>query len=205
LCGTAEAAFYHRDKQRDYYQCGQCQLVFVPSRYFLTPAEEKTQYDWHENNPEDEGYRKFLSRLFTPLQSYLQPGSDGLDFGSGPGPTLSLMLAEAGYRMAIYDLFYATDTAVFNQQYDFITATAVLELLRQPQLYWDRWIELLRPGGVLGVMTKLVYGRSDFATWHYKNDPTHICFYSTDTFNWAAQHWGLTIVFAEKDVIIFRK
>jgi 2-polyprenyl-3-methyl-5-hydroxy-6-metoxy-1,4-benzoquinol methylase len=115
------------------------------------------------------------------------------------------MLAEAGYRMAIYDLFYATDTAVFNQQYDFITATEVLEHLRQPQQEWDRWLELLRPGGVLGVMTKLVYGRSDFATWHDKNDPTHICFYSTDTFNWAAQHWGLTIVFAEKDVIIFRK
>ena len=49
----------------------------------------------HNNNPYDSEYRKFLSKIIEPLIDKIIPGAKGLDYGSGPGPTLSLMLETA--------------------------------------------------------------------------------------------------------------
>jgi hypothetical protein len=54
-------------------------------------------------------------------------------------------------------------------------------------------------------MTKLVIDRDAFATWHYKNDPTHVCFFSVDTFHWLADLWRAKIEFIGNDVIILEK
>jgi|TARA_B110000977_G_scaffold187863_1_gene255445 hypothetical protein len=133
------------------------------------------------------------------------PNSEGLDFGSGPGPTLSLMLSEEGHNMAIYDPFYAPDTNVLKQTYDFITITEVAEHLSAPRLELDQLWGLLRPGGWLGIMTKLVIDEPAFAGWHYKNDPTHISFFSRETFKHLAQHWSTEVEFIGDDVILLQK
>jgi len=52
-----------------------------------------------KNSPDDPRYRAFLSRLFIPLNERIAPESCGLDFGSGPGPTLSVMFEEQGHTM----------------------------------------------------------------------------------------------------------
>jgi hypothetical protein len=103
LCRHGQTVFFHRDVLRPYRQCRRCALVFVPPAYRLSPAAEKAHYDQHDNGPEDPGYRRFLSRLFAPMSARVHAPARGLDFGSGPGPTLSRMFAEAGYDMAIYD------------------------------------------------------------------------------------------------------
>lgn len=139
------------------------------------------------------------------MQERLAPGSHGLDFGSGPGPTLSLMFEEIGHSMAIYDYFYAKDSSVLQGQYDFITATEVLEHLHDPGKELDRLWTLLKPDGYLGVMTRLVPDREAFTRWYYKNDPTHVCFFSPPTFQWLAGRWRAEVAFAAKDVILFYK
>ena len=45
-------------------------------------------------------YRKFLSRMFKPMMERIEPDSYGLDFGSGPGPTLNLMFEEEGHTVS---------------------------------------------------------------------------------------------------------
>jgi 2-polyprenyl-3-methyl-5-hydroxy-6-metoxy-1,4-benzoquinol methylase len=179
--------------------------VFVPPRYYLSRQEEKTEYDRHQNRPDDPGYRQFLSRLFRPLQERLLPGSQGLDFGSGPGPTLSEMLTEAGHDVALYDPYYAQDPAVLTRRYDFITASEVVEHLHQPGPQLDRLYRLLRPCGLLGIMTKRVLDRAKFAGWHYKNDPTHVCFFSEATFVWLARKWNAHLDIVAPDVVLIRK
>ena len=205
LCGLSGCVPFARDSNRVYLRCGQCRLIFVPPSGRLSPAEEKSHYDLHENDPEDAGYRRFLGRLFRPLQERLAPCSFGLDFGSGPGPTLSVMFEEAGHRMNIHDKFYAPDTRVLEQEYDFITATEVVEHLAAPGAVLDQLWALLRPGGWLGIMTKLARDAAAFSGWHYKNDPTHIAFFSRDTFAWLGRHWGAVPEFIGDDVILFRK
>ncbi len=204
LCLSEQSQHFFTDT-RDYYRCPNCALVFVLPKDFLSAEEEKRRYDLHENNPADEGYRRFLSRLFDPVAAELAPNSSGLDFGSGPGPTLSLMLEEAGHTMALYDPFYAPDEAVFARTYDFITTSEVVEHLHHPRQALERLWQCLRPQGILGVMTKRVTTLDAFKTWHYKTDLTHVAFFADETFKWLANHWGATVEFVGKDVVIFRR
>ncbi|MFT7587202.1 MAG: hypothetical protein ACI9EW_003644 [Cellvibrionaceae bacterium] len=205
LCQQKNGAPFFQGAKRAYFHCPICQLVFVPPHQFLEPDEEKGRYDMHENSAEDPGYRRFLGRMFEPMLERLPPNSSGLDFGSGPGPTLSIMFEEAGHSMVIYDPFYAPDTAPLSHTYDFITATEVAEHLHHPRAELDRLWGCLRPGGYLGIMTKRVLDVEAFANWHYKNDPTHVCFFAAETFEWLAQLWGAECTIVGNDVVIFRK
>lgn len=205
LCAGNRIYPYYKDERRPYLRCDACNLVFVPTEWHLDRDQEKAQYDLHENAPTDFRYRQFLSRLACPLMERLPPGARGLDFGCGPGPTLSLMLGEAGFEVAIYDSFYAPDEGALAVHYDFITATEVVEHLRLPGLELDRLWSLLVPGGWLGIMTKLVRDSAAFASWHYKNDPTHICFYSADTWCWWAEQRGANLELLGADVILLQR
>lgn len=196
---------YCSDKRRDYYQCSQCRLVFVPPFQYLTPEQEKAHYDLHQNSPDDQAYRQFLSRLAEPLIAELKTGMSGLDFGSGPGPTLSVMLEEAGFDMAIYDVFYANAEAVLQIDYDFVTATEVIEHLSKPGEVLEQLWSKIKPGGWFGLMTKMVLDKAAFNQWHYKNDQTHICFYSRETFKYLGEKWGASIQFPANDVILMQK
>ena len=205
LCQAKDTIKFHAAKDREYLQCQTCRLIFVPPSFFLSTDDEKARYDTHQNNPDDPKYRAFLNRLFTPMQERLEPGSHGLDFGSGPGPTLSVMFEEAGHSMAVYDHFYAPNPAVLDTTYDFITATEVVEHLHHPRQELDHLWTILRPGGILGIMTQLVPDHEPFAQWYYKRDPTHVCFFSRTTFESLATQWQAALTFEENDVMLFAK
>ena len=210
LCGDTRVSPYHRDRRRDYLTCATCELVFVPPDQHLPAAEEKAYYDLHDNSPDDPGYRRFLLRLFTPLARRLAPGARGLDFGSGPGPTLSGMFEAAGHAVALYDPHYAPDRSVLSHRYDFITLSEVAEHLARPGRELDRLWARLEPGGWLAIMTKRVRDRQAFATWHYIADPTHVAFFSEATFRWLAARWSAmgtpaTLVIAGDDVVLIGK
>jgi len=205
LCNATAGQPFFADKRRRYLRCDCCQLVFVPPEYYLDAVAERAEYDKHENLVSDSGYQRFLSRLFAPLSASLEPGQSGLDFGCGPGPALAAMFREAGHPMAVYDLLYAPDADVFNTSYDFICATEVVEHLHRPGAELSRLWGLLSPGGTLGVMTKLVLSRAAFANWHYKNDPTHVCFFSRETWLWWAHKVAAQVSFVGQDVILLVK
>ncbi len=204
LCSGPSDAF-HRDARRDYFRCGTCRLVFVPRSQHLDRAAEKAVYDRHDNTPDDPRYRAFLARLYEPLTARLPAGAHGLDFGSGPGPTLSVMFEEAGFPMRIYDPFYAPDASVLDARYDFITCTEVLEHLAAPGRELSRVLSALRPGGWLGAMTKRMRGDDAFAEWHYIRDPTHVCFFAEATFAFIAARHGLELEFPGADTVLMRK
>jgi len=204
LC-IGNTAFFFEDERRAYQQCKKCALIFVPAEFHLMRAEEKAQYDLHENNPKDSDYRQFLSRLSDPLIRKLSPNSSGLDFGCGSGPTLSVILEEAGHQVALYDPFYQPDPTTLKATYDFITATEVLEHLFHPRRDLESLWNRLRKSGWLGVMTKRAKDRESFAKWHYKQDPTHVCFWSNSTFQWLADYWNAHLELIEPDVALLQK
>lgn len=205
FCLAPDADSFHENAHRAYLRCATCALVFVPEPFLPSIAEEKAQYDLHENSPEDSGYRTFLNRLAVPLRKRLPDRAHGLDFGSGPGPTLSVLLEEAGHRVRLYDPIYAPDTSVLQGPYDFITATEVFEHLHQPARTVSILYQALQPHGLLGIMTKRVQSQAAFRTWHYIQDPTHVCFWSETTFRWLANSWSASVDFPDQDVVILQK
>lgn len=117
LCFSASINNFCQDRFRSYFHCGNCGFIFADPEKFLSPAEEKTRYDTHRNNLYDSGYRQFLFRLVTPLSIRLgNRPLEGLDFGSGPGPALSIIMREKGYQIATYDPYYADNPEVLKKQ-----------------------------------------------------------------------------------------
>jgi len=205
LCGSDGIDPFYQDKARVYLRCMYCRLVFVPERYWLSPEDERATYDLHENDAEDRGYRQFLSRLSSPLLEKLDANQKGLDFGCGPGPTLSAMLKKQGHRVDLYDLYYYKDISVFQNRYDFICATEVVEHLHDPAQEFSVLFKILKRGGWLGIMTKQVMDEHAFRRWHYIRDMTHINFFSPGTFEYLALRFNAELHFADTDVILLKK
>ena len=205
LCNTNQKLVFLSDAEREYYRCSCCDLIFVPREYHLSEIDQRARYDSHNNDPGDLRYRNFFKQLLVPLLAILPSNSYGLDFGSGPGPTLSLMLEEWGHNVDLYDKFYAQNDAVFQNRYDFITTTEVVEHLPNPLKDLEALVKILQKGGILAIMTEIVSPQLDFTNWYYKNDPSHVCFYSEKTFFYLANLLGLEIVTLSERVIILRK
>jgi len=205
LCRVGVGTNYCKDRQRYYWQCPHCTLVFVDKQFYLSEVAEKQLYDLHENSLDDPGYLKFLSRTYQPLLHQLKKPSIGLDFGCGPVPALAHVLTQHGHHVHCYDHFYAQDNNVWQHQYDFICTTEVVEHLQQPGEILHRLWSHLKVGGVLAIMTKLVINQTAFSQWHYKNDLSHICFFSETTFQWLADTWQASWQRVDKDVIFFWK
>lgn len=206
LCLHPDSSLFSQDSQRQYRQCQQCALVFVPRAQLLTAEQEQQHYQLHNNDVSDAGYRQFLNRLAGPLLAALPAGPlQGLDFGCGPGPLLAQMLQEAGHQMQLWDPFFANNPEVLTRRYDFISCSEAIEHFVNPAQEWQCWLKLLQPGGVLAIMTSHYPAVSQFANWHYKRDPTHIRFFHPDTFNFLARRDQLSLSFPAKDVVILRK
>mgnify|MGYP003108473586 FL=1 len=206
LCSSASEPFCE-DKKRQYFRCTVCDMVFADPQAYLPQDEEKAIYDFHQNDSHDTRYREFLSQLSIPLLEKLSTGMTGLDFGSGPGPTLSLMLEEQGMKMSIYDIFYAPDSGQLSRQYDFVTCSEVVEHFNEPGKAWPQLISLVKPKGYIGVMTWMFTKKTaeQFNQWSYKGDPTHVSFYTPETMQWIAQHFQLKLEIISEQAILFRR
>ncbi|WP_199610079.1 class I SAM-dependent methyltransferase [Flocculibacter collagenilyticus] len=207
LCAHFTVTPFHQDKKREYLRCVQCALVFVPAQFHLSAEDEKAEYDKHENDVTDSGYVNFLQRAANPLLERLSTVStrlSGLDFGCGPAPALAELLQAAGHNVALYDYYYHPDNAVLSRQYDFVTCTEVIEHFNQPAEGWAQLLSLLKPQGHLVIMTKLVIDEARFSQWHYKNDPTHVSFFSRETFDFLADKHHLSVEYVGNDVILFQ-
>ena len=205
LCHNTKIFEFAQGENRVYLHCKTCDLVYVPSIYFISQEDEKAKYNNHQNSPQNQGYRDFLNRLIKPLCANISPHSFGLDFGSCPGPTLSIMMKEKGFEIDIYDYFYHDDKSVFEKSYDFITTTEVIEHLHNPLYEVERLWSALKPGGVLGIMTAFRPDVDKFETWYYKRDMTHVGFFTKNSFEWLAQRLNAQIYIPQSGVVILKK
>ena len=49
---------------------------------------------------------------------------------------------------------------------------------------------LLSPGGYLAILTERWTSVGQFRTWYYTLDPTHVCFFHSDTFDYLTAEYG---------------
>ena len=64
---------------------------------------------------------------------------------------------------------------------------------------------MLDNGGVLAIMTQMLSSDINFSSWHYKDDPTHVCFFSKNTMKYLAKSWQVDVSFYGDDVALFFK
>jgi hypothetical protein len=205
LCGLEDAAPFFRSRTREFERCARCDMVFVPARFHLDEKGQLERYLTHNNDPADVEYRRFLSRLLDSLRPYLRPGMVGLDYGAGPGPALAIMMREEGFDVRVYDPFFHPDGSALQTSYDFITCTETAEHFSDPLRDFQRLDGMLRPSGWLGVMTGMLDSWDNFPGWHYHRDPTHICFYSSETMAWIGERLSWEVLLPRPNVVLFHK
>jgi SAM-dependent methyltransferase len=158
------------------------------------PLDETLRYLHHGTDPYDAGHRAFLTERLGALLGRLEPGARGLDYGSGPAATLAVMLAERGYVVERFDPCFAPNDQLLDATYDFVTCTEVVEHFHEPRRDLTTIARLLRPGSWLAVTTLVAADDTDFASWWYARDETHVSFYRRETFAWIARRFRWTLV-----------
>ena len=192
-----------RDK-RGYLLCPQCHIILAESKHFLTPEQEKARYSNHQNSINDKGYVDFLYKAITPALHFLSKDAKCLDYGCGPGPTLSLLLAKEGFTCDNYDPFFHNEKLA--PSFDAVFSTETFEHFRHPAEDIAKVAGLVRDGGHLVVMTEMWKTLEHFRNWYYPGDPTHVAFYHRTTFDYIARKLGFAIEFSDGErVVIMQK
>jgi SAM-dependent methyltransferase len=182
-----------------YYRCPACGHVRLEDSRVLPPAEERARYLLHHNDPEEAGYRSYLTSFVErAIVPFAAPGARVLDFGSGPVPALAMLLRERGYTVSIYDPYFAPDRRTLNGPFDLVAVHEVIEHLRRPYATLARLARRLRPHGVLAIRTRFSPGEPEaFARWWYRQDPTHVGFFEARTLTAMAACISATVLLVE--------
>lgn len=153
----------------------------MPKKDYLSPNQEKERYDTHNNDVNDLGYQRFVLPIVQAVCNQYVPASVGLDFGSGPGPVVSKLLTDQGYKILQFDPFFANNPEVLKLKYDYIVACEVVEHFYDPLKEFQLLFDLLHPGGKLFCMTHIYTPDIPFKNWYYKNDKTHVFIFQHPT------------------------
>jgi len=182
VCGTAEGLTSFEDRWMQlFHSCSECDTVWKDSLLFLSSENEKARYDQHNNTLENTGYVAYLTDFMEKAVLPFVSPEEGklLDFGCGPGPVLSRLLERLGFTTHQYDPFYADNAAWLTHTYQGVFAVEVMEHVSSPLDALSKIHGRLMKGGYLMIRTELKPSSAEeFRKWWYKDDPTHIMFYS---------------------------
>ena len=176
---------------RNYFKCVHCDSVHLDKNELLAFHEEEQRYAMHNNDVEDERYQKFVSPVSERIRKDQNKNASGLDYGCGPGPVITHVLAENGFKnIKLYDPYFYPNVELLNQTYQFIICCEVVEHFSNPKKEFKKIKKLLDPNGKFYGKTELLYEALEaegFKKWWYKNDPTHCFFYSAKTLHYIAE------------------
>ena len=209
LCKNKDLTLYceslsYKKTMESFYSCQSCGLISKNQDMILSSQEESKRYQEHNNDPTDPGYQNFLLKAVNPLHQRLPSRSTGLDFGCGPGPTVSILMKELGHNVFNYDPYFFPDQTLLETKYDFVISTEVFEHMSSPHNELIKIKSMLKDNGLLCIMTQIYDESIDFSSWWYKNDPTHIVFYQESTFEWIASYFELSLIYLENNIVIFK-
>lgn len=189
---------------KSYWRCDRCFLIYVDAAFLPTAASARDRYLHHQNSSGDKGYVAFLNKAIIAAQPYLSEGMRGLDYGCGPSPILSKLLEKMDVHCENYDPLFFPDLP--KAPFDFIFATECFEHFHHPADDIARISSLLKPDGILTVMTDQWTHVPQFDQWYYLRDFTHVSFYHEKTFAYISSTFGYEVLSNDgKRVVVLRK
>ncbi|TPN84796.1 methyltransferase domain-containing protein [Aquimarina algicola] len=205
LCASKTNVF-SEVQHKKYLQCNECNSVMLDHSFFLSKNQERERYNLHQNDVYNLGYQNSVSTIIEKVVNNHSKHDKGLDFGSGTNSVVSYLLKNKNYDILEYDpIFKNKNDVLLDSNYDYIICCEVVEHFYRPIQEFQLLSRLLKPNGTLYCKTKLFTENINFDTWWYKNDPTHVFFYTPKSINWIKNKFNFGHVEVAKDVIIFQK
>lgn len=170
----------------------------------------------HDNSRENKGYVAFITSILDrtvhqwkvlhhiddPTAGAADCTPQVLDWGAGPEPVATELLRERGYEVQPYDPLFGPPLPSENHLFDIILCIEVAEHFKNPAADFEIMARYLKPGGLLAVHThtipKGLFAAKEhtltnyFVPWWYKEDPTHVSFYSETSLGLLAFISGLS-------------
>ncbi len=207
ICGHHTEAFNDEKNMIEYYYCPHCQYISKSTEHFKPIPEQKERYDLHENDPEDVGYQAYFQRFLDFVLPLVGTPKTALDFGCGRSSLLANMLRKKGIECDYYDPIYHPENLDNSKKYQIIVSTEVFEHLHDPKTTFQALLEQLEEGGYLAIQTQFHPNNiEEFKTWYYHLDPTHIVFFTPQTFKTLAEIFGCKFVGDnDKNIVVIKK
>lgn len=208
ICKEVSTLIQDPKKDLVYYRCTSCGFVSLDDQHIIDSVQEKEQYDLHNNGFESRGYvQMFEDFIKLAIEPYSKNIQTALEFGSGPGPVLSKLLENRGLEVDIYDLYYSPLKVYERKAYDLITSTEVFEHLQKPLEVLELLVEHTKQNGYIVLMTKFPpKDDKEFLAWWYRRDPTHISFFTPQSFEVMAEKVGLKVLQTiNQNIVVFQK
>jgi SAM-dependent methyltransferase len=188
---------------RPFYACNVCGLIF--SDCFLSVEAVEKHYKNQHTNPFD--WKKEAEVFVVWLKNF--GGSvpllsiSILDYGSGSG-LLAEALKKIGFKVDCYEpmLHGEFNPESYSEAYDVIILNEVVEHLEDINKTLDIVYNVLSDNGVVFIKTLLTDKMINdplnfqelFKGWWYKDDPTHISFFSFLTIEYICKDQGRRLV-----------
>ncbi|OQY35446.1 MAG: hypothetical protein B6241_00660 [Spirochaetaceae bacterium 4572_59] len=208
LCSSRSDHFYHNSKQnRNFYLCPDCSLIFQGRASLPDELEEKARYELHHNSGGDQGYISWLERFISEGMDPWYSGGAVLDFGSGPRPVLTDMLKRKGLDVCSYDKYFSP-TWPEGRTFSCILLSEVLEHLVDPLSEFRKIASLSETGAKIILQSAFLqnYDKKCFGSWWYKEDVTHIRFYSASSLQMLGLKSGWNLEYQDgRSLAVFRK
>lgn len=201
LCGNQTQLFKTINEMK-YLKCKQCKAIMLDKVSYLSKEAEKERYEEHNNDVEDLGYQKFVSPIVSAVLKDYTKDHKGLDFGAGTGPVITKLLRDQGYNIKTYDPFFANKPERLEEKYDYIVCCEVIEHFYNPAKEFKLLRSLLKLGGTLYLKTNIYHKDIVFESWYYKDDATHVFFYSKESLEWIRESYNFSTLEMSKDMII---
>ena len=207
ICNKSTVSFVHEKTDIIYYHCKDCEYIFKSPEVYQDFDSQKERYNLHTNDAEDEGYQAYFKRFLDFTLPLVGHPKTALDFGCGRSSLLATLLEKEGVHCDYYDPIYHPDTLNESKKYDLIVSTEVFEHLHQPREVFESLLGRLEKGGFLALQTQFHPNDTEaFKKWYYHQDPTHIVFFTVQTFKTLCEEFACELIGDNgKNMIVLRK
>jgi SAM-dependent methyltransferase len=207
ICNRQTEFFIHEKTNITYYHCKSCEYIFKSPECYQDFTVQKERYNLHENDENDEGYKAYFQRFLDYILPLAGKPNSALDFGCGKSSLLASLLDKEGIECDYYDPIYHPNTLSDDKKYELIVSTEVFEHLHQPREVFESLLGRLEEGGYLALQTQFHPNDTEaFKKWYYHQDPTHIVFFTAQTFRVLCEIYGCEFVEDNRrNMIVIRK
>lgn len=207
ICLSATREIKDREK-RVFYYCDYCKYISLSPDFYLTVEQEKERYLKHNNSFLNSDYVSYIKSIVdNELSIFLASGKNILDFGCGKDPVAAKILTDMRCNVEIYDKIFYPDNSFLSKKYDVIILIEVLEHIAEPMKTLFELSKILKEDGIIFIKT-LFHPSDDklFYNWWYKEDKTHISFFTVETIKIVAEKLNLSLIkHNDKNSVILSK
>ena len=90
-----------------------------------------------------------------------------------------------------------------KEKYEYIACCEVIEHFYHPYKEFKNLRNMLKENGALYCQTNIYKENINFKDWYYKNDPTHVFFYTEKSIYWIKENFAFSDITIKNRLIIF--